>query len=422
MQSERLKTSYHPYLLVAFHLNCLPEDILAVIPRSTRFDWHHREIHNSFGYDWFKENEQQFKTLKLVAQNKRLLTFNKALLRVIALKRFIENNSDAIRTGRSFVKRVAFDWVQKIANHLGVKKALRFLNLNHQYYSKLKSKAKCVSSQLNICRIKHPSQLLANEIVSIKKYCLHPDYQFWPISSVYHRMVNDRGGHMSLGTFYKYVSLLNLKQSRVFSRRKNHETGIRADAPFKILHADMTEFKCDDHQKGYIYLIQDNFSRAILGHKVSIERRAIHTLENIRQVTEEYLLHSKISETMFLTDDGSENYGEAKQWILQNVNPKINHVVAQVDIHFSNSMIEAANKQIKYRFLYNQKIASYDQLLVYLPLAIQDFNNRPHHVLGGLSPLEVLKGKQLNAELEKSLIQKARQSRVAENQKLKCCS
>ena len=168
MQSERLKASYHPYLLVAFHLNCLPEDILAVIPRSTRFDWHHREIHNSFGYDWFKENEQQFNTLKLVAQNRRLLSFNKALLRVIALKRFIENNSDAIRTGRSFVKSVAVNWVQKIANHIGVKQVLRLLNLSHQYNSQLKSKAKCVSSQLNICRIKHPSQLLANEIASIK--------------------------------------------------------------------------------------------------------------------------------------------------------------------------------------------------------------------------------------------------------------
>ena len=235
-------------------------------------------------------------------------------------------------------------------------------------------------------------------------------------------MINDQVAHMNLSTFYKYVSPLNLKRSKVFSRRKNHDTGIRADAPFKILHADMTEFKTEDHQKGYIYLIQDNFSRAILGHRVSDKRKAIHTLENIHQVTQEYLLPSKISESMLLTDDGSENYGEAKKWILQNDNPKINHVVAQVDIHFSNSMIEAANKQLKYRFLYNHKITNYEQLLNYLPLAIKDFNNRPHHVLGGLSPLEVLKGKRLNVELEKSLIQSARKSRVIENQKLKSCS
>ena len=422
MQSERTKTSYHSYILVAFYLDCLPKEILTVIPRSTRFDWDQRDIHNSFGYDWFKENEREFHTLKLVAQNRKLLSINKVLLRVIALKRFIENNVADVRVGQLSVKRVVSNSIQKIANHIGLKTSLRYLNLTFQYYLGLKSKINCSSSVLNICKIKHPSQLLGNEINTIKKYCLNPDYQFWPISSVYHRMIKDQVAHFNLSTFYKYVSLLNLKRRRVFSRRKNHATGIRADAPFKILHADITEFKSEDHQKAYIYLIQDNFSRAILGHRVSDQRKAVHTLQNIREVIQEYLLPSDISDVTLLTDDGSENYGEAKKWILQNEKPKINHVVAQVDIHFSNSMIEAANKQLKYRFLYNQKIANYQQLLKFLPLAIEDYNNRPHHVLGGLSPLEVLKGKRFNAELEKSLIQKARQLRVTENQKLKCCS
>jgi hypothetical protein len=35
---------------------------------------------------------------------------------------------------------------------------------------------------------------------------------------------------------------------------------------------------------------------------------------------------------MLLTDDGSENYGEVKKWIEVSDNPKINHVIAQVDI------------------------------------------------------------------------------------------
>jgi hypothetical protein len=39
------------YLLVASYLNCLPENILQIIPRSTKYDWDKREIKNSFGYD-----------------------------------------------------------------------------------------------------------------------------------------------------------------------------------------------------------------------------------------------------------------------------------------------------------------------------------------------------------------------------------
>jgi hypothetical protein len=65
---------------------------------------------------------------------------------------------------------------------------------------------------------------------------------------------------------------------------------------------------------------------------------------------------ANISECMLLTDDGSENYGVAKQWITGSDAPKIRHFIAQVDVHYSNSMIEAANKQLKYRFLNHHKI------------------------------------------------------------------
>jgi putative transposase len=66
-----------------------------------------------------------------------------------------------------------------------------------------------------------------------------------------------------------------------------------------------------------------------------------------------------------------------KKWIDASANPKINHVIAQTDIHFSNSMIEAANKQLKYRFLYHQKIKDYSSLDQYLQKAIEDFNHPP---------------------------------------------
>ena len=64
---QHTKTSYHPYLLVAFYLNCLPKNILQIIPRSTKFDWNHRDIQDSFGYDWFLENKNLFHTLQMVA-------------------------------------------------------------------------------------------------------------------------------------------------------------------------------------------------------------------------------------------------------------------------------------------------------------------------------------------------------------------
>lgn len=131
---------------------------------------------------------------------------------------------------------------------------------------------------------------------------------------------------------------------------------------------------------------------------------------------------AKISECMLLTDDGSENYGVAKQWITDNDAPKIRHVIAQVDIHFSNSMIEAANKQLKYRFLYHQTINNFSQLNGYLNKAILDFNHRPHGVLNGLTPIEDLQGKTYDKETQNNLLSLSVQRRISENRHLKCCA
>jgi hypothetical protein len=53
--------------------------------------------------------------------------------------------------------------------------------------------------------------------------------------------------------------------------------------------------------------------------------------------------------------------------------------------------------------------------------AVHDFNNCPHHVLQGLSPMEVLNGKRYDDATTKEQMQLAKQNRTKENQKLKCC-
>jgi putative transposase len=396
--------------------------MLQIIPRSTRFDWDKRDLQNSFGYDWFLKNKDLFQTLQLVAMNKKLLKINRVLFQIIAISRFMRVNMAGIKAGRMSLKTVVVSNIQKVGKIIGVTKALSYLDLNFRQYIRLKRNITCSSSVLNLCRIKHPAQLLQKEIETIKTYCLQPSYQFWSICSLYHQMRKDGAAHMRMSTFYKYVSLLSLKRSQAFNRRKNHTLGIRATAPFQILHADLTEFRTEDQKKAYIYLVQDNYSRAILGYQVSLERRACHTFENLSRVKAEYLVPANISECMLLTDDGSENYGVAKQWFAGCDAPKIRHVIAQVEIHYSNSMIEAANKQLKYRFLYHQKINNFSHLKGYLSKAILDFNHRPHGVLNGLTPMEVLQGKTYDKGTQNNLLSLSVQRRISENQKLKCCA
>jgi hypothetical protein len=165
---QHTKTSYHPYLLVAFYLNCLPKNILQIIPRSTKFDWNHRDIQDSFGYDWFLENKDLFHTLQMVAINKKLLKINKAFLRVIAIIRFMKVNAAGIKAGRILLKTVVVSHIQKVAATFGVKQTLKYLNLNFQQYATLKRNISCVSSIFNLCRINTLLNFYKKKSMSLK--------------------------------------------------------------------------------------------------------------------------------------------------------------------------------------------------------------------------------------------------------------
>jgi hypothetical protein len=68
-----------------------------------------------------------------------------------------------------------------------------------------------------------------------------------------------------------------------------------------------------------------------VAYQLSTERKASFTLENLERAKATYLLPGCVRKCTLLTDDGSENYREVKQWIKARENPKINHVIAQAD-------------------------------------------------------------------------------------------
>src|ERR1700742_3915232 len=125
--SLRTKTSYHPHLLVAFYLGCLPSDWLQRIPRSTRHEWLHRDQTTLYGYDWSVEHQHLLDTLREVASSRQLLRINKALLRVIALKRFITSNHNRTKEKISSAGDVVLHTIHKITTVLSLQTALKYL-------------------------------------------------------------------------------------------------------------------------------------------------------------------------------------------------------------------------------------------------------------------------------------------------------
>ncbi len=124
---------------------------------------------------------------------------------------------------------------------------------------------------------------------------------------------------------------------------------------------------------------------------------------------------------MFLTDGGSENVNTCVASLLNSFNQTIIHRVAQRDVLFSNSMIEAFNKVLKYQFLYPQNISSSKQLDKLLARAIIIYNtNKPQLNLGGNTPSETFSGSPINLSTHTSEFKTQQLIRIAQNKGNAC--
>ncbi len=200
-------------------------------------------------------------------------------------------------------------------------------------------------------------------------------------------------------------------------RKPASYTPLTATAPFHILHMDVTLFKTVNGVKHYLYLIRDNYSKAILACKAATNYSSTIAKETLQQVLEKFSVMN--SEGTLITDGGAENNGALTQW-LNKTGILWKKIIAQVDIIQSNSIAEAANKILKYRYLFPNPIADTEELVKVLDNALTDYNHMPQKNLYGLTPDEVLNGNIPDKHKFKMQITNARKKRISANQYVAC--
>jgi hypothetical protein len=88
---------------------------------------------------------------------------------------------------------------------------------------------------------------------------------------------------------------------------------------------------------------------------------------------------------------------------LNSTNQEIKPLIAQKDIPYSNSKIEAFNKIIKHQFLLPQNLINREQLVTALAINMQTYNAiRPQLSLHGNTPAETFNGKTIDLKNYKS--------------------
>ncbi len=412
------KRKYTTDTIFRYRQGILDEAIIKQIPKTTLQYWNKLSLNEYFGYtalelSFYKEAQHY----TLFAQHKRIGEIAKILAIIVFFNRqIISICREKKLLFRSQAKEL-FNVVARAIRYISLKTVLRWLGLSYQQYYSITNYSNCTHSIIGYCRKRHPFQLTEKESATIRAYLVNEHLKNLSAASLYCRMLRDNAARMSISTFYKYQKLLNLVRAKLYKRDRHNYIPIQTKQPKQILHIDVTVFRTKDNVKAYLYVIQDNFSRAILGMKAALTANAAIALANLKEVIEKYMLEKE--PLLLITDDGSENHGEVSRYI-ETKSPLLKRQIAQLDIIQSNSMIEAANKKLKYQFLYQYDINDFEHLQKLLPDIQQQFNEIPLLSLSAYTPNEVMAGKIPDKKRFAAEINKAAHTRKQHNRQFNC--
>lgn len=410
------KHSYHSNIALALQLGILDNSFLSIIPRSTKHYLKNKDLSLITGQDFFKPISDNLPLFIQLSKYKHLLSVCSCIIRIHKALVKIQNSS--LSSLESM--KLTVNSINSTKDILGLDRALRFFSISRNQFFSWSHRVKfpCKDSFSSLCVKRWPNQISVSSLCKLNSFLSDPVFSSWPVSSIAHYARRINFLHLSVNTWHKYFRLLNLSRRVPRSNRKS-KIGIRADKPNRIWHADVTIFRTMDNIKIYIYLVVDNFSRKILSWKASTRLSGKIRVQTIIDAFNKF--HNNTADTDVLFDDGTENNNSSVDSFFNSESIPLNKIIAQKDIRFSNSMVEAVNKILKYRWLFTHDVPNLDSLINHLNYFIPIYNDvRPHVSLKGLTPSEAFDGISLDKHDLKQKMQNFRILNLNENRNSAC--
>jgi putative transposase len=165
--------------------------------------------------------------------------------------------------------------------------------------------------------------------------------------------------------------------------------GIRAAAPGELLHLDVTILRLLDGTKAYLHAVIDNYSRRILSWTLEDRLGSGGTCRILREAAVQ--LRDRLEETTVVADSGSENVNSEVDELLKD--EALTRVLAQVEVTFSNSMIEAFWRSLKHSWIFLHSLDNFTALGRLVEFYITAHNQvMPHSAFEGQTPDEMYFG------------------------------
>jgi transposase InsO family protein len=411
MSSKR--SSYHSDLKIAFKLGIIPQEITLRVPRSTRYRFVHTDFSSLVGPEYSKLLDD-LELFKWISAAKERLSFASCAFRIISALRKLDLSFSSLKKVKSpAIRTLIVQRINTAARFVPLGKILSFLGVSFRRFKAWKSgKLPCFSSPLGICRSSNPGQLSVVEVKRIRMAFRDPSTAHWPAISIAWKLIHSCQVKANVSTIIRHAKAMGLLAARKLAHKSHKRGSVTAIRPNEIWHLDATFIRTQDGIKAAIQFVMDNYSRKIIAFAVSLAINGANTVKLLREACAT-LPCSQAEPTILISDGGPENVNGQVEEFVKAV--PLKHLLVQTDVIFSNSMIEAANKTLKYRYLFRFVIPDYSALPVAMGNAVVDYNARPHYASKGLTPNQVQAGVVFDTEAYRQALARAHLERIKQN-------
>ena len=415
------RNSYHTSLKELVYHGLIPEQYVKQIPKANLSRWRNDDYQRYVGSEINLIAEEHTELIQTLNQYPKMFhAYGKLVQTMISISSKTKAFNQTIRNSKEQV----VDAINQVRGIISIDKATRVFNISKGTFHAwvIDSKIKCGTSYFKQCLKAYPTQIIHSEIKQIRKALNNPKTRHWSMKAVHWKGIREGELSVSLKTLYKINRMLGIRKTRNKSKKKKkYKKGIRASAPNRIWHTDITFVKTGDGKKYPVYLLIDNFSRSLLAY--DLQEKVMGKITS-KLIETAYQKAAAISDNLnidLIVDGGPENNNIYVENFITQSEVNIQKKIALKDLPFSNSMVERVNQTLKYQYLFPKEIRDFKHLKRSLRYFAEDYDKRrPHGSLNGLTPHEAWIGMEFDQSIRTNALKKARVKRLEFNKSNKC--
>jgi putative transposase len=388
------------------------------IPRSTVRSWIHRGIPDVVTSDLATRDRFDL-LLEIREQQRRMALLGSVVCLLTAMLRVSKVRLDFERLPDGNDKRVLLRAIQRSRKAMPLPAALRITGLSlSRYHGWYRAEAGCDLDDQSSCPRIVPTRLTPNEIGAMREMVESSDHRHMSLRALALHAQRIGKVFASPSTWYALARKAGWVRSRNRIYPAKPKVGIRANAPNELLHLDVTIIRLLDGTRTYLHAVIDNYSRRILSWALE-ERLGSGTTCRVLNAAARQISAGSGAPTV-VADSGSENVNREVDDLLERADWR--RVLAQVEVAFSNSMIEAFWRSLKHSWIYLHSLDTAVALRRLVEFYVTAHNEvMPHSAFEGQTPDEMYFGTGGAVTINLAIArQAAREERMKLNRTARC--